>query len=82
MDKKPKRKSKSQMLETIASKMNDLNAFTKEKLNEELDKINKLINKIKKEIENNDVELEAKKIKLEEHKQYIKLLEHLKKQTF
>jgi hypothetical protein len=78
MDEKPKKKNQKK---TIVEKQN-LNDFTKEKLEEDYQKTNKMIDRLQKLIDNVEIEKNANKVKIDELKERIKMLDELKKQVY
>ncbi len=78
MDEKPKKKNQKK---TIVEKQN-LNDFTKEKLEEDYQKTNKMIDRLQKLIDNVEIETNANKVKIDEFKERIKMLDELKKQVY
>jgi peptidoglycan hydrolase CwlO-like protein len=78
-----KSKAGKKVKAVVAEKVkNNLNEFTKEKLNEDCTKTTKIIDKLQKEIDNVDILVNSNKLKIEELKERIKLLDELKKQVF
>lgn len=78
MDEKQKKKNQKK---TIVEKQN-LNDFTKEKLEEDYQKTNKMIDRLQKLIDNVEIEKNANKVKIDELKERIKMLDELKKQVY
>lgn len=77
-----KQKKKNQKKAVVEKVKNNLNDFTKEKLEEDYQKTNKMIDRLQKLIDNVEIETNANKVKIDEFKERIKMLDELKKQVY
>lgn len=77
-----KSKAEKKVKAVVEKVKNNLNEFTKEKLQEDYQKTTKMIEKLQKSIDNVEIEKNANKLKIEELNERIKLLDELKKQVF